>query len=496
MKRIFFAILCSGILALNAAPSWFGDQPPSSALIYGRGSAKVIKKEEAAAMEEAKQQALTDVSHQIIVHVNARSANYEEEGLENISLFTKEVQVESCVQLCGYDVVNRSIQKDTYYILISVSRERLISHYLNMINEGVEDALSIYDGAMQLYKSDPRQAELFLNQLRAKLIDIQDFGKIFNSLYSGGIQSKVPRIRQLPRLGEVDTQISLLKGNPKQSYDDLFEDLVRQFRPELNHPHTFDISYPEWQNTGFSSDFSLNFGEYIAHQLESRFGWQRAGYSSKPEIILSGQMFQEADRINMFLKTVGTINQTYSIQLSAATVQHFGIDTIKPANLEQNIAVQQQFINETVQKGGLKVSAMFPRFSNSTAIYRLGEEASLFIRANKPCYLTIINVEADGRWNVLEQNMYIEEEDTNEWMPLYSDFTVTEPTGVEQILVQASLEKLPFYETVMEVVTGGGRKYICPGKGEDLLQTRGLVKQDPKTNEYTEYYLTWTVVQK
>jgi len=497
MKRLILAVLMMGILALAAQPAWYSAQPATSNEFYGRGAAKTRDKYDTEAKETALQEALSDVARQIFVQVKSYIHTKEiENDSNNSSNFLKEIQVESCVNLCNYNTVKDAIEKGVYYIVISVSRERLIHHYLNMVQTTADEAIASYDGSMKLLGAKNfKDALLALQQLRGKLIDLDNFSNILSSLYNGSLTEAVPQLSKRPRMGDVDAQIAELRGNPRQSYDDLAEDIISQFPDQLREPRAYLLSYIEWLNTSFSSEFSLAFSEHLAGVLERRFNWYRVSGSEKPELTLGGQLLPEGDRINILIRVMGKYNQTCTTQLSPNTLANLGMDFVKPKDLEEKLKSQKAFLDDKVQKGQLSVRIKFPKYDNTPAVFRLGEEINLFIKANKPCYVTVINVEANGAWNILEENHRVNADSVGEWLTLFDTYLVSPPIGVEQLLVQASLDPLPVYKTRTENVPGG-TKAISEGLATELAQTRGLVKKAPEGNEYTEYYLTWTVLEK
>jgi len=337
---------------------------------------------------------------------------------------------------------------------------------------------------------------LALQQLRGKLIDLDNFSNILSSLYNGSLTEAVPQLSKRPRMGDVDAQIAELRGNPRQSYDDLAEDIISQFPDQLREPRAYLLSYIEWLNTSFSSEFSLAFSEHLAGVLERRFNWYRVSGSEKPELTLGGQLLPEGDRINILIRTIGKYNQTCFTQLSPNTIAHFGMDFIKPDKLEDRMKNSVTLVDEAVQTGMLSVKGRIVEYPNSPAVYRLGSDFNLQIKVNKPCYLTIMNVEADGRMNVITQNYPMSIEECNTWLKVFSNVTVTKPTGVEQLLIQASMSKMPEYATREEIVDNGTKNITDGTIREELAQTRGLMITQADKNEYSEYYLTWTVLEK
>lgn len=496
MKRLLVLIPILWVMLLGADPAWYSDQPPSPNVLYGRGAAQ--SKNRIEAQEAAMQEAFSDISRHILSEVRASVHTSEYEGNTYSSSFHKQVQVESCVELCGHKVEHQDYIKNTYYVLISVSRERLINHYMNMVTSVTDEAIATYDKCEKLLSDGNHQAALTgLQQLRGRLEDLAVYTRVFSALYSGSLYQAIPKLNNTPQMGVVDSQIAQIKGNPRQGYKELADDIISQFDAQLQQPLSFQVSCIEWVNTGFASSFSEGFSEHLAGELERRFKWSRIRGSGfeKPDIVLGGQIIPEIERMSLFIRSVGKYNGTYSTQLSPNTIDYFGIDFIKPEGLEQALAAQKILIDEAVQSGQLQVWVRFPEFENTTAVYKIGDKVKILLKTNKPCYLTAINVEVGGDWNVLAENVRIIDENVGKWVSLTTDtFNVVEPTGVEQILVQASLNPLPEYQT-RTVRVHGGVKQISEGVLDGLAKSRGIAIQKSDSDEYTESYLTWTVLK-
>ena len=479
--------------ALCAEPSWFGSYQGSSDEIIGRGVAKIEKKNEKSAKEQAILDAQYDISRQIFSEVRGFSQTTETEGFEHTQFSLKDIQVESQMSLCNSRIVKSAAEKKLYYVLLSVQRQDVMRHYLSMVEADLSKAISMYSSTEILMEQDPNLALKQLTLLRNILDDLSRSARILNALYAGRIKNILPQISQTPNIHEVDSRISQLSANQVYGSKELAEQLLSELDEQLKQPTDFQLSYIEWLNTGFTSEFSVAFSEYLAMELQRRFAWNRVEAGGSPSVTLSGQLIEEGEALTLFISFRGKVNQTLSAYLSPATINHFGVDKVKPENLENRMKEQEMLVKDSILSNKLQVMVKFMKFGRNPAVLHLNEEANIYIRANKACYVTVINIEANGSQNVLVQNQRNSQDLSNEWIPLGDDFVVVPPTGVEQLFIQADV--IPLSELVVTVKEEDGlRKMIASGLKAELTVTRGLAMKTPES-QYTEDYLTWTVLE-
>lgn len=494
MNKLCVLVLLLGAITLGAEPAWYGTYGSTQEEIIGHGAARIENKDEATARSIAEQDAIYDISRQIFSDVRAFSQHNETEGFENTQFSIKDVQIESCVSLCNTNVLKSGSEKGFYYVVISVRRNDLLRHYLNMVESGVDEVIASFKGMDMLMRDNPKEAIQRLTNLRSSLDELSRNAKILNAVYSAGVKNIVPRISEIPRIQQVDSYISELTSNMRYSYSDLADKLLASVKPELKKPLSFSLSYIEWLNTGFTSDFSVAFSEYLSMELEKRLGWSKITSVGRPDISVSGQLIEEGSAVNLIIRVSGKVNQTFSVLLPPATIASIGADKIRPKDLDAKLKDRDMLIQNSIQSNKLQVMVKFMEFGRNPAVLHLWDTANIYIRANKACYITVINVEANGDQNVLIQNQRITADVANEWVPLTGTFKVTPPTGVEQLLLQADVNRLPEIDT-RPVMVEGGTKYIATGLPASLSLTRGLV-QVQSASEYTEDYLTWTVLDR
>ena len=129
-------------------------------------------------------------------------------------------------------------------------------------------------------------------------------------------------------------------------------------------------------------------------------------------------------------------------------------------------------------------------------IYYFGEKPKIFVRSNKTCFIRLIYIFADETKVLLVDNYPIATDQANSWIQIPFDGVICEPSGVEQLILQASTEKLPAVnyrrvnlgdDTYMDIIESDISSQIA--------KTRGIKLKNPK-KEITEKVVQWTVFEK
>lgn len=492
MKTLFFVWLLLISVALSAVPKWFTNVSDDICIV-GNGSAKIVNKDIEAAKNSAREDALHDISMQISTEVRSKIASMEEETDSYSSFYSKEVQISSSVDLCGAETVYQDSDKDIYYIQLKVSKNKLSEYYQGKVENTIQDISKLNKLAQTSEATQHRMAIKLYKQASALWQDLKRDSMILGFLQSSAHSLQL--LKEIPRTAELEAKILELQGNPTMSYEDMAEDIIDQLPPNLKQPFTVTFAFYQWSDTGFSSEFSSEFSSFLRAYLASRFQWRQPSIGEMPEISVSGEIMPAGEQICILTRIV-TDSQTdsYLTYLSPATIAKIGMEKIEPKDLDQKLADQKQLLAQAKQHGNLKVEIKSGEFGFDPAVYKIGDTASIYVRANIPCYISLVYIEADGAKNVLCQNYFIPEDKTNVWEKIPLDFTVYEPIGIEQLWVQANVIKLPEIPHKRIDLGNGLFKYLSlDSLGEDIHRTRGMAIKQAKT-DFTEAFLTWTIV--
>lgn len=475
-------------------PSWFSLQS-SEAYLLGNGLAVCKnKKQLAEAMETAKNEALQAISAQIYSEVHSSISSSETAGETYSQHYAKEVQISSSIRLCGYEVVNSVSGREHYYVQIRISRPQLVDYYGRIVQEGIERIVSL--SALATGENNARKAKAMYLQIRALREDLNR-----DLMILGFLQVKpdyAEKLKSVPSLGEIETAIQKLSGNRVQDYEALALDISDQFDAKKMKGKSYQLSYYEWANTGFVSEFSSQFTAYLRASLENRFGWHApiAGYA--PEISLYGEMIEEGKQICLITRIIHAQEapQTLITYINPATIAEFGRDFLLPKDLDTKLAQDMQLRQDARRSTNLQLDLRSGEYGKTPAVYRYDEKATVEVRANKACWLHLFYLEADGSKCVLVENFPVSADMVNQWILIPQDFYACPPSGIEQVWVQADLNELPAITNTTRIAVSPGffKTILKDDLTSTIAKTRGL-KIAEQDHDFSEAFLTWTVVE-
>lgn len=481
-------------MALQASvPNWFYRNSDDQ-FIVGNGSAPIKHKDDLVkAIALAKDDALQAISAQIYSEVRSLIDSRESsDGQSDSQFYAKEVQISSCIKLCGYEEVTNSVDRSYYYVQIQIPRKRMQEHYLTLVQDEISEAQSLSAAAKA--ESNARKAQRLFQQVRAKREDLNRDIMILGFLQLNSDYSDL--LKDIPTIGEIDSEISRLSSNRVQSYDDLATDIIEQIDAKLKGKKTFVMGCYEWGNSGLASDFGVAFSSFLRASLEKQLGWSSPAQTAVHEISVFGEMIEEGKQICLFTRfmTKDMPVKTVISYLNPASIEKFGRQSIVPDKLKEFTEQDKVLKANAMQSSGLKIDVRTGEFGKNLAVYRFGDPVSILVRANKACWLHLLYFEADGTKTVIYENYYIASDMVNQWVLVTDDQVACEPAGIEQIWVQADTEKLPELNTRIERYDDKSYKKILKDSLEGTIaKTRGL-KTKAKAPEFSEAFLTINIV--
>jgi len=462
MKKILLMILscCVYGLALQAAvPAWFYRNSDARFLV-GNGSAQIRNKTDLVkAISQAKEDALQAISAQIYTEVRSLINSRESsDGNQSEEFYAKEVQINSCIRLCGYDEVVNDQDRNFYYVQIQIPRQKMQEHYQQLVQDEISGLTSLNQSAQA--EKNARKAQKLYQQVRGKREDLNRDIMILGFLQVG--QDFSEQLKNLPSIGEIDAEIQRLSTNRTQSYEDLATDIIDQIDPALKGRKTFAMGYYEWGNSGFVSQFSSSFSAFLRASLEKQLGWSSPPPDKTPELSIFGEMAQEGDQVCIFTRLLprDSVPKTLISYLNAATLEQLGRNYVFPKKLDM-ISAQDKLIKDNAQSSNkLKVDVRTGEFGKNLAVYKYGDPVSIQVRANKACWMHVYYLEADSTKTVLYENYYLADDMVNQWVTVTDELETCEPAGIEQVWVQADTGKLPDLYTYIQKINNGGTKKI------------------------------------
>jgi len=182
--------------------------------------------------------------------------------------------------------------------------------------------------------------------------------------------------------------------------------------------------------------------------------------------------------------------------VNAITCENIGWEKIRPENLKQALQNKLALYNAIQTDNRLKVDLQTDKMADGPVVYYYGDEPKILVRTNKSCYIRLMYIFSDNTKTLLIDNYHIATDQTNQWIQLPLDLEVCEPSGIEQMLVQASTEIMPPLN--VKRINFDDDSYIDiieTNIDSQIAKTRGLKIKNPK-KEITERTYQWTVFEK
>ena len=208
MKKIItvclFGLVCN-VALLAEIPKWFYRHSDATHIV-GNGSAPVKHKSDLVkAIGLAREDALQQISAQIYSEVRSLIQSGENvENQESSQFYAKEVQITSCLKLCGYEEVISDSDPTNFYVQLQISRAKMQQHYLQIVQQEIDDILSLNNAAKT--ESNARKAQKLYQQIRGKREDLNRDITILGFLQV--TQTYHDQLEKLPSLTEIELLVS------------------------------------------------------------------------------------------------------------------------------------------------------------------------------------------------------------------------------------------------------------------------------------------------
>jgi len=262
------------------------------------------------------------------------------------------------------------------------------------------------------------------------------------------------------------------------------------------------ILYPfEWQNTGFVSEFGNTFSEMVTHKINSERSCTKLPVKDHAyaDYMMRGKLLNSDSGLYILLSIKDLENnEEFSNQIfvNDITCESIGWDKIKPKDLDKALQDKLALYESIQSDNALKVDLQTEKMSDGPVVYYFDDEPKLLVKSNKACYVRLIYIFSDGLKTLLVDNYYISTDKTNQWAKLPFDFIVCEPAGIEQMLLQASTEKMPdLYTKRVPIDEISHIDVIETELTEQIAKTRGIKIKNPE-KEITERVYQWTVFEE
>jgi len=493
---------------LNAAkkPDWvenngFSQKHPETQYIVGFGLA--TGDDLAERKLGAEQYAKTDLSSRFLTKIQSELLTTESETSQGYDAQMKStITSQTNLTLIGLKTEFYEDKKITYALAIlkiapalqnyenhlnGLSKE--INGYLGNADKSEKDgdlktALSLYRKTFPLF-IELGETQAILNILRGK-----DPFKELESVYQ---QSSISQ-------SEVESRIQKLIRGDIRSISSASISLAEQLAEQTSDRKISLLVFPfTFQETDFCSEFSALFLDEISRELTGKFAVltdNAPGANKAARLTGNYRLDGGKCRIQAVITDPrsGKKMAAAAVVLDKSIIENSGV-ALMPRNFEQAMEDGKVFFAKDVVSGKLSLEAWTNK-GKRNLIFKEGDELTLMVRVNKPCYLQVLYHLADGMRILMYNNLYVDISKVNLVYPMPSTFIVYPPFGVERWQIFAGTEKFPDVQVKGKMIDG---EYYNNILAEDLekytMGIRGMQKKKPAL-ELTEKTITLTTVRE
>lgn len=523
---LLFFLVSPFLITIQAGkqPDWvvnYGQSDKYDEQVYltGFGEALGISQE---SKEIAQENARADLSQKVLVKIDSTVSNYQlEDGEETLQQFSTVTQSSSELQVMGLETltyVRDSRKNPMSFALVYIERKklaklyqaekkRLTSQILQLITLAENQDNPKYTSVQYYYQTWPLLDKLA--EVQTILLSVSGT-RIFSDLASQDLADQ-PLILNKSQINRRIQQLSL---HSIDNLDDVAGAIQFQLYQQFDLQHQQLLVQPFfYQDTRLSSRFARYFKQLLEGKLENsiqphrEFQAKSVNYekdmavSADADYIITGSYWEKEDNVQIlaFCRSV----QTGEIRASANVDFKRGMLksslNLKPDNFEKIMSQQLAFEQEVIDSGQLKLEVWTDRGKNAL-LYSQGELMKIYLRTNRPCYVRLLYILANGQKTLLVDNLQINLESINRPLLvndlLEIDFECTSPFGAEMIIGVA--RNYPF--DTIETTERDGYIFIDTDNPKHLANiTRGTKgfkrrKRNDESIQQTETKLILTTV--
>ena len=461
---LLFFLVSPFLITIQAGkqPDWvvnYGQSDKYDEQVYltGFGEALGISRE---SKEIAQENARADLSQKVLVKIDSTVSNYQlEDGEETLQQFSTVTQSSSELQVMGLETltyVRDSRKNPMSFALVYIERRKLATLYqaekkhltsqiLQLITLAENQDSPKYTSVQYYYQTWPLLDKLA--EVQTILLSVSGT-QIFSDLVSQDLVDQ-PLILNKSQINRRIQQLSL---HSIDNLDDVAGAIQFQLYQQFDLQHQQLLVQPFfYQDTRLSSRFARYFKQLLEGKLENsiqphrEFQAKSVNYekdmavSAGADYIITGSYWEKEDNIQIlaFCRSV----QTGEIRASANVDFKRGVLksslNLKPDNFEKIMSQQLAFEQEVIDSGQLKLEVWTDRGKNAL-LYSQGELMKIYLRTNRPCYVRLLYILANGQKTLLVDNLQINPESINRPLLvndlLEIDFECTSPFGAEMII--------------------------------------------------------------
>ena len=523
---LLFFLVSPFLITIQAGkqPDWvvnYGQSDKYDEQVYltGFGEALGISRE---SKEIAQENARADLSQKVLVKIDSTVSNYQlEDGEETLQQFSTVTQSSSELQVMGLETltyVRDSRKNPMSFALVYIERKklaklyqaekkRLTSQILQLITLAENQDNPKYTSVQYYYQTWPLLDKLA--EVQTILLSVSGT-QIFSDLASQDLADQ-PLILSKSQINRRIQQLSL---HSIDNLDDVAGAIQFQLYQQFDLQHQQLLVQPFfYQDTRLSSRFARYFKQLLEGKLENsikphrEFQAKSVNYekdmavSAGADYIITGSYWEKEDNVQIlaFCRSVQTGEIRASVNVDFKRGMLKSSLNLKPDNFEKIMSQQLAFEQEVIDSGQLKLEVWTDRGKNAL-LYSQGELMKVYLRTNRPCYVRLLYILANGQKTLLVDNLQINLESINRPLLvndlLEIDFECTSPFGAEMIIGVA--RNYPF--DTIETTERDGYIFIDTDNPKHLANiTRGTKgfkrrKRNDESIQQTETKLILTTV--
>ena len=463
--------ICHLVAAKNKKPDWvvnYGQATefPADRYLTGFGSAAGIDQQ---SQQVAQDNARADLSRQVVVKISNSISNQQQETeTDLVQQFSSVTHSTSSLQVMGLKsevYLDDHRKHPTAYALTYIRRTDLVGLY-----QREKDRVQKEIGQLiRLAESNLEQKELALQYYFQTLPLFEKLTESRTVLLSVGASSLLDRQEQddvLPSKNEIWDRIQQLALFEIKHLEDVAGAIQFQFNQQFQAPKAGLLVIPfYYQDTKLCSQFA----RYLKQTLESKlsqsvpptgqFQARSVSFSrdlaaaSGADYIITGSYWEETER----LRVLAQCRELKSGTVVASTSVEFASDLLpaamplKPENFQSAMAQQMAFAQQIIDSDQFQLEVWTDR-GQDALLYGQGELMKIYLRSNRPCYVRLIYILADGQKTLLLDNLPINAESVNRSLSVNElkdlDFECAAPFGAEMLVAVGRTDQFDPLKTV------------------------------------------------
>lgn len=489
--------------ASRATPRWYLGEPPReyANFIVGRGAVarkgkalhEATEQATAAAMIDAASTITCRVSGETLHRISEKTRSAADTQIEEALLSQTRIQTDLQIM----DMKTLAVEKDrsTVYTMVGISRNALCQSYRNRIEEAARGVKSDLELAEKIQATAPVRALEAYSSCISSLLSIKHDHNIYLFLKNWK-SDLIGLIKGLPSEQDIEAQLLILSKKTPRRIPDIAEALLKPLLPSDRSETSFCFCALEFGSAGLVSEFGFGLTEMLANRLVTHTGWQQTWSSATADVVLYGSILESGSGLHVTLHMRDRKSRKESsshVFVNEISCKTIGWAQIRPAQLDRVLEEKATIYDGIRATEDLKVDVLTDKNTGGAMVYRYGDKPNVRFRVSQPAYVRLFYVFADGTKILLLDNHRVGRGSINQWLPVPAALEVCEPSGTEQLLVQAATFKLPPVSIERRNMDGGFVQDIVKGTtGNAIGVARDI--EVPKGAMFAEKPYQWTVL--